>query len=129
MKVFKIERTATSPRVILDKKSGVLEIMGASIPEDADGLYVPIIEWLEEYAEHPNEKTIFNFGLKYFNTSSSKLLLDILFLLKGIYDKGNDVLIKWHTEEHDDDMKETGYDYADILGVPFEYITVQEDEI
>ena len=74
MKVIKQEQTAATPKVTLDKKSGLMEIMGASIPEDADALYVPIVDWLEEYAENPNEKTIFNFGLKYFNTSSSILI-------------------------------------------------------
>ena len=129
MKTIKLDSTAASPKVTLDKKSGLFEIMGASIPEDADALYIPIVEWLEEYAENPNEKTIFNFGLKYFNTSSSKLLLDILLLLKKMYEDGNDVLIRWYTEVHDEDMKETGYDYAEIIEVPFEYITFEDDSI
>ena len=129
MKVIKQEQTAATPKVTLDKKSGLMEIMGASIPEDADALYVPIVDWLEEYAENPNEKTIFNFGLKYFNTSSSKLLLDILLLLQKLYSDGNDVLIRWHTEDHDEDMKETGNDYEEITQVPFEYITIVDDSI
>lgn len=126
MKTIKLRRTAATPKITLDKESGVMEIMGASIPEDADGLYMPIIEWVEEYSKNPNKKTVFNFGLRYFNTSSSKLLLDILLLLKNIYDNGNDVLIIWHTESHDDDMKETGLDYAEIIEVPFEFISTED---
>lgn len=126
MESIKLRRTAATPKITLDKESGLLEIMGASIPENADSLYMPIIDWLEEYSKNPNEKTVFNFGLKYFNTSSSKLLLDILLLLKNLYEKGNDVLIRWHTESHDDDMKETGYDYAEIIEVPFEYISTED---
>ncbi len=128
MKAIQLKRTSATPNITLDKESGLMEIMGASIPEDADGLYVPIIEWLEEYAKTPNRKTVFNFGLKYFNTSSSKLLLDILLLLKELYEDGNDVLIRWHTEAHDEDMKETGYDYADIIEVPFEYMTIEDEK-
>ena len=127
MKAIKLKQTAATPKVTFDKESGLMEIMGASIPEDADSLYIPLINWLEEYAKEPNQRTIFNFGLKYFNTSSSKLLLDILLLLKTMYEDGNDVLIRWHTESHDEDMKETGYDYEEIIQVPFEYATINSD--
>jgi len=112
----------------MDKEKGLFEIMGASSPEDADNLYIPIINWLEEYEKAPKKKTVFNFGLKYFNTSSSKLILEILLILKRFYDNGNDVLIRWHTEEMDEDIKETGIDYADIIKVPFEYVTIKTEE-
>jgi hypothetical protein len=127
MEAIKLKQTAATPKVILDANAGLMEISGASIPEDADGLYIPIITWLEEYATKPNERTVFNFGLRYFNTSSSKFLLDILLLLKNIYDNGHEVLIRWHTEANDDDMKETGYDYEEIIRVPFEYATIQPE--
>ena len=69
------------------------------------------------------KKTIFNFKLVYFNTASSKLLLDILMKLEEIHEAGNDVLIRWHFPEDDEDMEEAGEEYADIVDVPFEQVS------
>lgn len=122
METIKIQGTEDTPKVILDKDAELLEISGRSLPEDVASFYEPILTWLEEYAESPNKKTIFNFKLVYFNTASSKLLLDILMKLEEIHEQGNDVLIKWHYPEDDEDMEEAGEEYSDIVDVPFEQV-------
>jgi hypothetical protein len=122
METIKIQGTEDTPKVILDKDNEVMEISGRSLPEDVASFYDPILTWLDEYAEGPNGKTIFNFKLVYFNTASSKLLLDVLMKLEEIHEAGNDVLIKWHYPEDDEDMEEAGEEYADIVDVPFEQV-------
>jgi hypothetical protein len=59
----------------------------------------------------------------YFNTASSKLLLDILMKLEEIHEAGHDVLIRWHYPEDDEDMEEAGEEYSDIVDVPFEQVS------
>jgi hypothetical protein len=122
METIKIQGTEDTPKVILDKDAEMMEISGRSLPEDVASFYDPILSWLDEYAESPNAKTVFNFKLVYFNTASSKLLLDILMKLEEIHEKGNDVLIKWHYPEDDEDMEEAGEEYSDIVDVPFEQV-------
>jgi hypothetical protein len=122
METIKIQGTEDTPKVILDKDADLLEISGRSLPEDVASFYEPILTWLDEYAESPNKKTIFNFKLVYLNTASSKLLLDILMKLEEIHEQGNDVLIKWHYPEDDEDMEEAGEEYSDIVDVPFEQV-------
>ena len=122
METIKIQGTEDTPRIILDAEKDLLEISGRSLPEDVSAFYEPVLNWLNEYAENPNDKTIFNFKLTYFNTASSKLLLDILMKLEELHDKGNDVLIRWHYPEDDEDMEEAGEEYADIVDVPFEQV-------
>jgi hypothetical protein len=119
---IKIPGTDDTPKVILDPNpdNPVFEISGRSLPEDVVAFYEPKLEWLDEYAQSPLEKTIFDFKLEYFNTASSKLLLDVLLRLEDMYDDGNDVLIRWHYPEDDEDMMEAGEEYADIVDVPFE---------
>ena len=63
-----------------------------------------------------------NVQLDYFNTSSSKCILDILKRVDKIDDAGHDVLIKWYFDESDEDMMESGEDYMDLLEAPFELI-------
>ena len=122
METIKIQGTEDTPKVILDKEKEAMEISGRSLPEDVASFYDPVLTWLDEYAQSPNKKTVFNFKLTYFNTASSKLLLDILMKLEEIHEAGHDVLIKWHYPEDDEDMEEAGEEYADIVDVPFEQV-------
>ncbi len=127
MQVIKIKGTDDTPTVLLDSENNIMEISGRSLPEDVAAFYEPILDWLDEYAESPNAKTVFDFKLVYFNTASSKLLLDILLKLEDLADEGNDVLVRWHYPEDDEDMEEAGEEYADIVDVPFEQVAYQWD--
>lgn len=122
METIKIQGSEDTPKIILDAASDILEISGRSLPEDVSSFYEPVLNWLDEYAGQPNKKTVFNFKLTYFNTASSKLLLDILMRLEDMHEKGNEVLIRWHYPEDDEDMAEAGEEYADIVDVPFEQV-------
>jgi hypothetical protein len=123
METIKIQGTEDTPKVTLDKEKELMEISGRSLPEDVASFYEPILSWLDEYAQSPNKKTVFNFKLVYFNTASSKLLLDILMKLEEIHEAGHDVLIRWHYPEDDEDMEEAGEEYSDIVDVPFEQVS------
>jgi len=127
MQAIKIKGSDDTPNVILDKENGIFEISGRSLPEDVAAFYEPILNWLESYAEDPMEKTVFNFKLEYFNTASSKLLLDVLLKLEDMYDDGKDVLVRWHFPDDDEDMEEAGEEYADIVEVPFEQVSYTID--
>ena len=127
MRVIKIQGSDDTPKVILDADNNTFEISGRSLPEDVVAFYDPILEWLDEYAQNPLEKTVFNFKLEYFNTASSKLLLDVLLKLEDMYDAGHDVLVKLHYPDDDEDMEEAGEEYADIVEVPFEQVSYSID--
>ncbi|MDP4186682.1 MAG: DUF1987 domain-containing protein [Bacteroidota bacterium] len=126
MDIIKIAGTEDTPNVVLDAGNDIFEISGRSLPEDVTLFYDPILNWLDEYTKHPNPVTTFNFKLEYFNTASSKLLLDVLMKLEVMKQNGNEVLVKWHYPDDDEDMKEAGEEYADIVDVPFEQIEYSE---
>ena len=123
MEVINIVGTDDTPNVILDKGNSKFEISGRSLPEDVNMFYEPILEWIDTYAEEPVEKTEFHFKLEYFNTASSKVILDILLKFEEIVENDNDVVIKWHYHEEEEDMLEAGEEYADIVEIPFDYIS------
>lgn len=122
MNVIKIKGTEDTPTIILDADSEVYEISGRSLPEDVAQFFEPAIQWLEEYAASPKEKTEFVFKLTYFNTASSKVLLDILLKLEEMGEAGHDVKILWYYPEDDEDMQEAGEEFNEIVDVPFEHI-------
>ena len=122
MEIIKIKGTEDTPSVLLDKAQNLFEISGRSLPEDVSMFYEPILSWIDEYAAAPNAETVFNFKLEYFNTASSKVILDILLKFEDIYEKGNKIVVKWHYREDEEDMLEAGEEYADIVEIPFEQV-------
>ena len=126
MEAIIIEGTPKTPSVNFDSASGILQLKGRSIPENSIEFYKPLVEWLDEYAAKPQSKTAVNIQLEYFNTSSSKCLLDLFKKLEGMHKSGNDITINWHYEEDDEDMSEAGEDYQAIINVPFKMVMVQE---
>jgi hypothetical protein len=123
MEVIKIKGTDDTPSIILDKDNGVFEISGRSLPEDVTTFFEPVLNWLDDYQEEANDQTVFAFKLVYFNTASSKLILDILMKLEELHENGKEVLIKWFFPDDDEDMEEAGEEYADIVDIPFEQVS------
>ena len=117
-----ISATEDTPGIRLDAANDIFEISGRSLPEDVVKFYKPILDWLDEYTASPNASTVFNFKLSYFNTASSKIILDILMKLEGMHDAGKNISIKWHFPTDDEDMKDAGDEYAEIVGVPIEMV-------
>jgi len=120
------EETLKTPFVKFDGDKGLVEIRGRSIPENSIEFYKPLIDWLDKYSDQLNGKTSVNIKLEYFNTSSSKCILDIFRKLELIHKKGNEVEINWYYEEDDEDMFEAGEDYQSIISIPFKMIEMEE---
>ena len=124
MEPILIEGTPKTPSVKFDPEKGVIEIKGRSIPENSIEFYKPLVDWLEYYSKSPLKKTLVNVQLEYFNTSSSKCILDVFKKLEAIHKANNDVVINWFYEEDDEDMLEAGEDYESITRVPFKMIEI-----
>ncbi|MFO7850982.1 MAG: DUF1987 domain-containing protein [Bacteroidota bacterium] len=121
-----IEGTPKTPTVHFDSSQGVFKLEGRSIPENSVEFYKPLVDWLDRYKENPLPRTTVEVKLEYFNTSSSKCILDVFKKLEIIHKSKNDVEIKWYYEEDDEDMLEAGEDYESIIRVPFEMIEIVE---
>jgi hypothetical protein len=126
METISIEGTPKTPTITFDTGKGFLEIKGRSIPENSIEFYKPLVDWLEKYAAKPQPATNVNIQLEYFNTSSSKCILDVFKKLEAINKGGSQVTISWYYEEDDEDMLEAGEDYQAIINVPFKMVQVAE---
>lgn len=90
------------PSVNFDAQTGICLLEGESYLENTWEFYDKLITWLKTYIEFKKEIT-FNFKLTYFNTSSSKGILDILFLLKSFKNNHGQVTVNWYYPEDDED--------------------------
>ena len=73
-----------------------------------------------------NITLVVNFQLEYFNTHSSKIILDIFKKLENINKKGHSVLVNWLYEIDDEDSLIAGEDYQSILKLPFNMIEIPD---
>lgn len=119
MEILNLEGTEDTPKILLDKSNGIFEISGRSLPEDSAEFYQPIIQWLDDYAADPNPSTDFVFKLEYFNTASSKLILDVLSKLEEI----PGIKVNWYFHEDDEDMEEAGEEFSELVDIDFEFKT------
>ncbi len=122
MEIIQIKAGLTTPKVILEAENGHFEITGKSNPEDVINFYQPILIWIDNYMKSPNSETVFDFKLTYYNTASSKIVLEIMKKLELLGATNSDVKIRWYFEEEDEDMEELGEDYDAIVDLPFEHI-------
>ncbi|MCK5169986.1 MAG: DUF1987 domain-containing protein [Bacteroidales bacterium] len=121
MKDLIIKDTEKTPSVALST-NGVLKIEGRSIPEDAAKFFKPLLDWTKDFTA--NEIRV-DIKLEYFNTSSSKFILEMLRLLENNPDNNN-ILVNWFYEEGDLDVLESGQYFESIIGIPFKYIEYEE---
>ncbi|MCC7231388.1 MAG: DUF1987 domain-containing protein [Bacteroidia bacterium] len=120
-----IEESIKTPSVSFDPSSGVLVIKGKSIPENSLEFYRPVFEWLDNYSHTPASSTEIQVRLDYFNTSSSKCMLDIFRKLEAVHSGGTGkVKVCWYYESEDEDMMEAGEDYKALVKIPFELISI-----
>ncbi len=123
MEALHIQETIDSPEVVLDQQGNRFEISGKSLPKDVLQFYKPVLDWLNEYRKKPKPFTRIDFKLTYFNTASSKLILDIMMILEEMKKEGNGVLVKWISPASDEDMQEAGREYQGLVNIPFEHAT------
>ncbi len=126
MENFHLDAKQNTPFVNFDANSGVMEMNGRSTPENSVEFYVPILDWLDIYCNNSAPQTIVNVRFEYFNTSSSKCILDVFKKFSKLHKEGKAVKVNWYYEEEDEDMQEAGEDYSDILGIPFEILEISE---
>lgn len=128
METLIINGTDDTPKVVLDQENNVFEISGRSLPEDVVSFFQPVIDWLDELEKNPLDNIEFDIKLEYFNTASSKQILDIFLILDEIFLRGNSVKVNWYYSELDEDLGEAGEEYSELVEVPFELIAIQPEE-
>jgi hypothetical protein len=121
---LKIPGQRRSLRVEIDSDSGVFLFAGVSLPENTNTFFSPVIEEIESYLKKPLPKTVINFYIEYLNTSSALFLRRIVMACEEALG-GENLLVNWHYEADDEDIKEFGFDFKLI----FKNVDVQVIEV
>ena len=117
--------TFYTPHVYFDSYKGYCLLEGESYLENTWEFYEHLCNWLREYTSTGQPLT-FDFKMIYFNTSSSKGILEILLLLKDYEDRGGKVQINWYYPEDDDDILEEAEDFIEDTQLDIKLIPLDE---
>jgi hypothetical protein len=104
-----IEKTASSPEIDFNYSSNCLSMQGESYPENAAKFYGPVLQSLKVYLDATNNQDIeFQIALTYFNSSSTKVLYNIMNALNEAAARDNTIIVNWYFDEDDDTIQEIG---------------------
>ena len=120
LKTLKIEATDDQPKIEFDKDNNILIIAGRSLPEDASVFFSPVIKWIQQYINEPNEFTELILKIEYLNSASVRKLTEILFCLETLHEKNHIVKVIWFYKSNDEVMKERGEEIKNVVELPFE---------
>ena len=137
MQKFYNKATDLTPEINFDPDNNIFIIKGTSSPEDVRALYYPVIKWIESYVDNIIKGEKHNFSaetpmrfdteLEYFNSSSAKFIYDIFIELKKLPQAGIPVVVQWHHDEEDLDMKDAGEDISILAEMEFRYISINRN--
>ncbi len=114
-----IEEEHDAPYISLDASTKVLDFIGKSYMEDAASFYTPILEWLQQYLKENKSGTTLNLDLQYFNSTTSKYLLKILFMFSQ--NNHSDLKVCWFYHKDDELIRERGRELQIMVGMEFEH--------
>jgi hypothetical protein len=113
-----------TPEINFDALSGELKMTGRVFPENPKEFFSPIMQWMNSYFKEPAGKTCLIFNLSYFNSSSNEYIFRCCKMMEDLASTGHDVKIVWEFEEDDDDMRQLGEDFKELLKINFEINSV-----
>jgi len=122
--VLDLAPSSTTPSVYLDLIKEEFKIAGRSMPEDSEGFYGPVKDWMRKHLTGTMLKGNFDFHLEYYNTGSFIRLMEVLNLLAELNKGGCHFSVRWYYDADDLDAKDDGESFKDVVKVPFEIIEI-----
>lgn len=117
-----IEASENTPSIAVSCFRKKIEITGNSYPMNAQESYLPLMNWVKEKGESDLlDYTIIEIDLDHYNTSTSRLLVDLFDLLDHIYKKGKKLKIIWILPD-EDCVEESEESISGQFEIPIELI-------
>jgi hypothetical protein len=118
MDALQIEATKYTPEISFNAHTNILKIKGETYPENTAEFYSPVFDWLDNYLAQLNDQTVtVNIEIIYFNSSSSKVLMDLFDRLDDAVKEGKQITLNWIYDKDDESALEYGEEFQEDLEV------------
>ena len=114
------------PSVKCSTATGICEIKGESYLDYAAEFYERILDWITRYLGETSLEVTLNFKLGYFNTSTSKAILDMFHGLKQLMQEGHTIHVNWYYPQGDLESLEEAQELKYDSGLAINFIPFQK---
>jgi len=105
------EKTTSTPYILIDEEKSYMKFEGRSFHENVAEFYKDVNDWLDTYLAIDFGTFTFDFEMNYFNSSTSKLLHNMLTKMDKCASDKKKVIVNWITTGDNDIIIECGEDF------------------
>lgn len=128
MEPLHIEATKSTPAIFFREDTHAIEIAGESYPENAAAFFGPVFSWFTRFWEEDSSRyLVVDIALMYFNSSSSKILMNLFDMFEDQVADGWRICVNWHYHEDNDTVLECGEELLeDYDGFEFNLVRIAD---
>ena len=114
---FRLEKTKTTstPYVLVEEEKDYMKMEGRCFHENIVAYFKEINDWLDKYLKTDFVKFTFDNEINYFNSSTTKLIYNMLLKMDQIVSDKNKIIVNWITTEDNEIMIECGEDFQEEM--------------
>ncbi|NOZ34387.1 MAG: DUF1987 domain-containing protein [Chlorobi bacterium] len=111
------------PEIELNAETGICSISGNSYMQNARDFFKPVTDWFKNYTSSGKGDLLLIYNLQNLNTGTSRVLYEILEILKRYKERGAGVKINWNHSENTEIPVDDIIDLTSEFGINIEIIT------
>ncbi len=111
------------PTVDLNAETGICSISGNSYMQNSRDFFNPVLNWFQEYTSSKKGDLLLIYNLQNLNTGTSRVLYQILEILKEYKKHGADIKIKWNHTDKPDMLIDDIVDLTSEFGIDIEIVS------
>ena len=112
---FEKEMTTSTPYVLVDEEKGYMKLEGRCFHENISAFFKEINDWMDEYLATDFGLFTFDNAINYLNSSTTKLLYNMLLKMDRFSSDENKIVVNWLTTEQNEIMIECGEDFQEEM--------------
>ncbi len=121
-----VEATKYTPYIELDIEKGYLKLDGDTYPENSYDTFKPLLDKIDEYFLDANKSLAVEINIEFLNTSSSKMMRELVSKLDEYFESGNKISLKWFYPDGDIDLQESWEMLLEDVQFPYEIVAIED---
>jgi len=109
------DKSTSTPYVLIDEEKGYMKLEGRCFHENVAEFFKEVNDWLDVYLASNFGSFTFDCAINYFNSSTTKLLLNMLMKMDDYSSEENKITVNWITTEDNEIMVECGEDFEEDM--------------